>query len=367
MMLVFSDPATNRRDICTAALVAPRLVLTARHCVAGHRCRRRVHRRREPPTRRRRRPLEPRAAQALRVHRGARPGARSRRAWKPARDAAWRSSTTARRTSATTTSRSSSSSSRSRARRSLRCDSTATSRRTSTSATVGWGVTSHVDEPPARQQRTGVSVTRVGPTRRATCPHAERVRVRRVDLPRRQRRADPLRDYECRRRRRLARWERHELEHRSRVDVHAGRQPGDEAGTFPRPHHARLRSGGGGADRGAAQGGRRRERRMQRRRAAGRGTETSLTMVEGAKVDVERARIETFQKKHASDASSMSTAPTHPNARPRTGVPNTRKITPSQTRPMVRRGFRTTKCRHGRIAWAVTDSSTGSFTTGVRA
>ncbi len=33
-MLVFSDPANNRRDICTAALVAPRLVLTARHCVA---------------------------------------------------------------------------------------------------------------------------------------------------------------------------------------------------------------------------------------------------------------------------------------------------------------------------------------------
>lgn len=34
VMLVFSDPATNRLDICTAALVAPRLVLTARHCVA---------------------------------------------------------------------------------------------------------------------------------------------------------------------------------------------------------------------------------------------------------------------------------------------------------------------------------------------
>ena len=34
VMLVFSDPATMTRDICTAALVAPRLVLTARHCVA---------------------------------------------------------------------------------------------------------------------------------------------------------------------------------------------------------------------------------------------------------------------------------------------------------------------------------------------
>jgi hypothetical protein len=34
VMLVFSDPATNRRGICTAALVAPRLVLTARHCVS---------------------------------------------------------------------------------------------------------------------------------------------------------------------------------------------------------------------------------------------------------------------------------------------------------------------------------------------
>lgn len=34
VMLVFSDPSTNRRGICTAALVAPRLVLTARHCVA---------------------------------------------------------------------------------------------------------------------------------------------------------------------------------------------------------------------------------------------------------------------------------------------------------------------------------------------
>lgn len=34
VMLVFSDPAKNLRSICTAALVAPRLVLTARHCVA---------------------------------------------------------------------------------------------------------------------------------------------------------------------------------------------------------------------------------------------------------------------------------------------------------------------------------------------
>jgi hypothetical protein len=34
VMLVYSDPANNRRGICTAALVAPRLVLTARHCVA---------------------------------------------------------------------------------------------------------------------------------------------------------------------------------------------------------------------------------------------------------------------------------------------------------------------------------------------
>jgi hypothetical protein len=34
VMLVFSDPATNRRGICTAALIAPRLVLTARHCVS---------------------------------------------------------------------------------------------------------------------------------------------------------------------------------------------------------------------------------------------------------------------------------------------------------------------------------------------
>lgn len=34
VMLVFSDPAAGRRGICTAALVAPRLVLTARHCVS---------------------------------------------------------------------------------------------------------------------------------------------------------------------------------------------------------------------------------------------------------------------------------------------------------------------------------------------
>lgn len=34
VMLVFSDPAMNRRGICTAALIAPRLVLTARHCVS---------------------------------------------------------------------------------------------------------------------------------------------------------------------------------------------------------------------------------------------------------------------------------------------------------------------------------------------
>lgn len=34
VMLVFSDPAANRRGICTAVLVAPRLVLTARHCVS---------------------------------------------------------------------------------------------------------------------------------------------------------------------------------------------------------------------------------------------------------------------------------------------------------------------------------------------
>ncbi len=34
VMLVFSDPQRNLRSICTAALVAPRLVLTARHCVA---------------------------------------------------------------------------------------------------------------------------------------------------------------------------------------------------------------------------------------------------------------------------------------------------------------------------------------------
>lgn len=33
-MLVFSDPPTNRRGICTAVLLAPRLVLTARHCVS---------------------------------------------------------------------------------------------------------------------------------------------------------------------------------------------------------------------------------------------------------------------------------------------------------------------------------------------
>lgn len=34
VMLVFRDPATSFQGICTAALVAPRLVLTARHCVA---------------------------------------------------------------------------------------------------------------------------------------------------------------------------------------------------------------------------------------------------------------------------------------------------------------------------------------------
>jgi hypothetical protein len=34
VMLVFSDPAASQTGICTAALVAPRLVLTARHCVA---------------------------------------------------------------------------------------------------------------------------------------------------------------------------------------------------------------------------------------------------------------------------------------------------------------------------------------------
>lgn len=34
VMLVFSDPAGGRRGICTAALIAPRLVLTARHCVS---------------------------------------------------------------------------------------------------------------------------------------------------------------------------------------------------------------------------------------------------------------------------------------------------------------------------------------------
>ena len=33
-MLVFLDPGTGFRGICTAALIAPRLVLTARHCVA---------------------------------------------------------------------------------------------------------------------------------------------------------------------------------------------------------------------------------------------------------------------------------------------------------------------------------------------
>jgi hypothetical protein len=34
VMLVFSNPAANQRGICTAVLLAPRLVLTARHCVA---------------------------------------------------------------------------------------------------------------------------------------------------------------------------------------------------------------------------------------------------------------------------------------------------------------------------------------------
>jgi len=34
VMLVFLDTATSFRGICTAALIAPRLVLTARHCVA---------------------------------------------------------------------------------------------------------------------------------------------------------------------------------------------------------------------------------------------------------------------------------------------------------------------------------------------
>ena len=34
VMLVFAEAATSRREICTAALIAPRLVVTARHCVA---------------------------------------------------------------------------------------------------------------------------------------------------------------------------------------------------------------------------------------------------------------------------------------------------------------------------------------------
>jgi hypothetical protein len=34
VMLVFLDPATGRQGICTAVLLAPRLVLTARHCVS---------------------------------------------------------------------------------------------------------------------------------------------------------------------------------------------------------------------------------------------------------------------------------------------------------------------------------------------
>lgn len=159
MMLVFSDPAMNRRDICTAALIAPRLVLTARHCVsdtdANVACAvdgtptngGAVLSNHEPGM--------------LYVFTGTQRPVLDPKSWKPAgrgvevlddgvnnlcnHDLALivlEQPITGVPLAV------------------LRLDGSVEKNEHLT--TVGWGVTSQVDEPPARQQRSGVSVTRVG-------------------------------------------------------------------------------------------------------------------------------------------------------------------------------------------------------------
>lgn len=160
VMLVFSDAAGSRRGICTAALVAPRLVLTARHCVSETdedvSC----------------------SVDGTAVHGGA------VRATHDARDlyvftgtgrpdlepATWRP---AGRGIEVLDDGSDNLCNHDLALvllenpisgvpiASIRLDDDATKDEPLT--TVGWGVTSSVDEPGTRQQRSGVAVTRVGP------------------------------------------------------------------------------------------------------------------------------------------------------------------------------------------------------------
>lgn len=181
VMLVFLDAATSFRGVCTAALIAPRLVLTARHCVAdtdadvacsvdgapatggvvnaNHDVR------------------------SLYVFTGKDRPELDPTKWKPAgrglevlddgsknlcnHDLAL--VLLERPITGTPVA-------------ALRLDGTAEKGERLT--TVGWGVTSTADEPASRQQRGGVVVTRGGPDDTESRPHPERARVRRVNLSR---------------------------------------------------------------------------------------------------------------------------------------------------------------------------------------
>ena len=159
VMLVFSDPAMNRRDICTAALIAPRLVLTARHCVSDTDADVACAVDGSPASGGA--VLSNHDAGKLYVFTGTQRPVLDPTTWKPAGHGIEVLDDGAKNlcnhdlalvvleqpimgTPLAT----------------LRLDGSVEKNEQLT--TVGWGVTSAVDEPPARQQRTGVSVTRVG-------------------------------------------------------------------------------------------------------------------------------------------------------------------------------------------------------------
>jgi V8-like Glu-specific endopeptidase len=160
VMLVFSDPAKNRRGICTAALLAPRLVLTARHCVADTDADVACTADGSPANGGA--VIGNHEAGQLYVFTGKDRPDLDPTTWKPAGRGMEVLDDGAKNLCnhdialilleqpitgvplAT-----------------IRLDGTAD--RGEQLTTIGWGVTSKVDEPTVRQQRTGVSVTRLGP------------------------------------------------------------------------------------------------------------------------------------------------------------------------------------------------------------
>ncbi|MDB4938064.1 MAG: hypothetical protein JWP87_5036 [Labilithrix sp.] len=160
VMLVYSDPSKDKRDICTAVLVAPRLVLTARHCVAD--AEKDVACRADGTPDNGGAVTGDRAANLLYVFTGTERPDLDPTTWKPAGRGAEVIDDGANNlcnhdlalvllekpiaTVPVATLR-------------LDFDVQPGDRL----LTVGWGVTSTVNEPSTRQQRSGVEVTRVGP------------------------------------------------------------------------------------------------------------------------------------------------------------------------------------------------------------